>query len=254
MFSAAEKEAEALAQNGNMTLSQAHELRKRIDQSIKFNKRRTDLPPGAQEVLYKIRDNINQAINDGINAAKIAGADAIKKANKAYSQLAQLDDMAANRIAMNSANRAIGLTDTIAGGAGFAAGFASGGDLEDRLKRGLVGASLGLANKVGRTFGSGVQATGFRAASNALAKTGAFANLIKSNPVAAQAVMNRLTQPGGFEREKEDPILNDQNILGIFRKNPDLLQNVQDPKLREQLIKRLESNRSTAIKRKVSSQ
>lgn len=252
MYNSAIQEAEVLAQNGEMTLSQAHALRKRIDQQINFNKKRTDLPAGAQEVLYKIRDGINNAMNEAINSIQGVGADQLKKLNREYSKLSRMDEMAAERIAMNAANRTIGLTDSIAGGAGFAAGFASGDGLEDRLKRGAVGLGLGLVNKGGRTFGSGLQAAGFRKASQGLNRASALADFISRNSAGVQTVANRVTQPAKFTNPEVDPILDNPAIMGKFRENPSLIDAVDDPRLREAILKRIGSQQ--APERGVSSQ
>lgn len=174
MYDAAAKQAETLARNGEMTLEDAHNLRRRMDKAIRFNNRRMDLPPGQQEVLYKIRDSINGALNDAIEASGAGGHNELKETNRAYSQLSKMSDMAENRMAMNAGNRSIGLTDTIAG----AAGLAKGGP--------AMAVPLALANKAGRTFGKGLQATGLNAASQALGGAGA---MTKQSPAAMSAMV-----------------------------------------------------------------
>jgi hypothetical protein len=177
LYESASREAETLAQNGEMSLSDAHALRRRIDQNINFNKRRSDLKPGEQEVLYKIRDALNNAINEAVNAVRGGGEiDALKKANASYSNLSRIEDMATNRMAMNSSNRTISLTDTIAGAAGASTG-------NPALAVGLAG-----ANKLGRTFGKSLQATGARAASNTLAGIAKKVAPLRDNPATTQFV------------------------------------------------------------------
>jgi hypothetical protein len=68
--------------------------------------------------------------------------------------------MAKDRVSREEANRAFGLTDTIAGGAGSAAGAMMGHDNKERSEFGGLGFLGGMvANKLGRKYGPGIQAS-----------------------------------------------------------------------------------------------
>lgn len=239
MVNAAERSAESLASNGEMTLKQAHDLRRRVDQSIKFNRKRGELPPGTQEVLYKVRDALNTAINDGVNESVGAGTDVLKKLNSEYSKLSKIQKIAENRVAMNSSNRAIGLTDTIAAAAGGAIGNEIGGP-EGSVIGTLVGGAL---NKTGRTFGASVQATGFNRASKILAISPAVERFASQNPLAFQTIANRISDKmsggGKFERIEDHPILRDKKLVEQFKSHPELIDSIQDDKLRKQMYKKI---------------
>lgn len=153
MFEEAQKEAEFLRQRGDMSLTEAHQARRDLDQLINFNRKRADLKPGEQKLLYDLRDIFNEAINQSINKLGVADKDALKLANKRYSDLSKIEEIAQNRANMNASNRAISLTDTIAAAGGGAAGGGVGG---------LAGAA---ANKLVRTYGAGVGAKGLEAGS-----------------------------------------------------------------------------------------
>ncbi len=83
--------------------------------------------------------------------------DRLKEANAAYSKLAMLDRIAHNRVGALSSNRAISLTDTIAGAGAAALGHSPMGAAG-------MAAGAALANKAGRTFGNPLMAAGANAA------------------------------------------------------------------------------------------
>lgn len=231
MYSSAVKHAETLASNGELTLKQAHDLRKGIDKAINFNRRRTDLKPGEMEVLYKIRDKLNEAINGAVNSMEGVATDALKKANAQYSKLSRIQEIAENRVAMNAGNRTIGLTDTIAATAGMASG-------------GIPWAAVAAgANKFGRTFGKSLQATGFNFASKGAAKLPALASAVAGKPSAAQFALqdtlDRLNGGAKLQPSEFNQILDNPQLIEHFQKDPNLINAVADPMLRSAIKKRL---------------
>lgn len=254
MYSAAAKEAETLASAGEMSLQEAHALRRNIDKNIQFNKRRADLKPGEQEVLYKIRDTINKEINDAVNKMGVGDTvDALKKANQEYSKLSTLQNMAENRSAMDASNRTFSLTDTIATGAGLAAGSTP-------AQKVATAAAAGALNKLGRTFGKSLQATGFDASSRLLAQSPDVAKLASSNPGVFQSLVSSLHGGVGgsapFEKSQESNILDNPQIMGIFRQNPALIDTIRDEKLKLQVRQRInrEPSNDTAMSRRLKKQ
>ncbi len=147
-----------LYENGDeLTLLQAHKLRQGIDSSINFNKRMPDMA-GAQPYLTKMRNAINEKMNHAVNALTPGGeTDALKAANRNYSRVAQLEEIASDRAAKLAANRSISLSDTITGTGGAMLGHTP-------LQHAAWSAGTALANKAVRTFGDGVMATGANAA------------------------------------------------------------------------------------------
>lgn len=250
LVNAAKRDAELLAQNGEMGIKQAHELRKNIDKAINFNKRRVDLGPGEQEVLYKIRDSINNAMNSKIDEiAGLPGADQLKKANKAYSDLSRLEEIAENRVGMNASNRTFGLTDTIAAGAGLASGATTAGRLAGA-------AAAGLANKVGRTFGKGTQAVLFNKGASVFSNGPAVTAFAKNNPALFQ-VLERSMAGADFTKP-ENEITNNPRLMQIFIDDQNLINNLKDLKMREAVRNKVQSlvkeKPSTALERKAASQ
>jgi hypothetical protein len=238
-FSAAGEAVETLAKNGELGIREAHQLRRRIDKNINFNRKRTDLKPGEQEVLYKIRDKLNDAMNDAVNTVQGSAGNALKKANAEYSRLSKINEVAENRIAMDSSNRTFGLTDTIAA----AAGAASGDTPEEKLAMSIA---FGGLNKFGRTFGKGIQASGFNAASGLAAKLPGAASSVAANPAAASGAMASAKQAISgikFDPQNFQEILGNPQLMENFEKNPDSINAVADPMLRSAIRKSLKTVR-----------
>jgi len=237
MEGAAEKIAQqlsTLASNGKLSLREAQALRQRIDRSINFNKRAPDMG-AAQEGLYLQRTKIRDAMNDGINSLdSSAPKDRLLAANRKYSHMADADEILERELAREQSNRAVSLTDTIAGAGGMATGNPA------------AGLALGAVNKFGRTFGNSMQARGYDAMAAQLAKIPRFAALAESNPAAFQGLVSRMAQrsagEGGLERQQEHPIFKNQKLMERFEQKPELIDSVRDDRLRALLNKRF--NRS----------
>jgi hypothetical protein len=206
--------------NGTMSLEQAQELRQGIDKSINFNKAPDQ--KGKQQILMKIRTAIRDRMDEAIGEVDGNPDGLLKSANKKYGNLAEAEDILKDRIARDSANRTVSLTDTIAGAAGLAKG-------------GPLGAAVaGAANKAGRAFGRSVQARSSDALSKGLARGPAVAAFAQKNPTAYLTLLNALGGGPEFKETGAD-VLNDQKILGIFKNNPGLIDSVTDSKLRDKL-------------------
>jgi hypothetical protein len=115
----------------------------------------------------------------------------IKKTNQDLGNLLQAQKMADTRAAREAGNRSISLTDTIAGAAGMASGTGPVGKM-------ALSSALAGANKLGRTFGNSIQATGFNAVSKQLLKIPKLAEMAKTNPEGFSALVSRtVDQMGG---------------------------------------------------------
>jgi hypothetical protein len=194
---------------------------------------------GAMKGLDMQRDVINDAIAEGVEKASAGGGTALREANKRYSGLATASKILDKETARNQANRSVSLTDTIAGGAGLAAGGP------------VIGAIAGAANKAGRAVGNAVMARGADAAANVFGKTPSLVAFARNNPMLASAIAGRISQPGGFETEHFQE-LQDPKVLGIFKQNPELIESVVNPKLKAAIMKRLSQSGAENQNRKPS--
>jgi hypothetical protein len=211
-----EKFAETLASRGKMNLRQAQELRKGIDKSINFNKSIPEMK-GQQSALYDVRTLVRDTMNDVVNALGSGGKKgALKVANRKYSNFSKAGDLLDKKLAQDSSNRSISLTDYIAMNAGDTA---------------AIKAALTVGNKAVRTFGNSVTARGANAVANVLNMTPAAAALAKQSPVAFQVLVSSLTKAN---TKSEDPA-NNRSLILLLRKNPDLIDTIKDEKLRQRL-------------------
>lgn len=208
-----EKQVETLASNGQLDVANAQKLRQSIDRSLYKNSRTTEFT-GAKEGLEMQRHGLNKAMNEGIEAlSPSTGKNALLKANKKYSNMATASDILKGEIGRQQANRAVSLTDTIAGAAGAA-------------HSAPAALALGAANKFGRTFGNSLQARVY----DAIAKKAGLAPgaLEKVNPQVASLITQRISRgTPGLERDN-DPILKDQKLMELFKKDPSLIDAIDD--------------------------
>lgn len=215
---------------GDLSVRDAHELRRQIDKLINFSKRSDELR-GMQPVYYAIRDQLNDAISGAVNQVPGVAKDQLKRLNGAYSKMATAERIAEGATARAGANRTISLTDTIAGAAGALAG-------DSGPERAVLSGAFALANKGARTFGRTSAARGMNAASKAASGTSRVIQRGAESP-AAQAMIARMTagaQSKGFQKADAPPAeLQDPKVLGIFRKNPALIDQITDPKVRDQI-------------------
>jgi hypothetical protein len=222
--SAIEKQVNTLAQNGEMTLGEAQTLRQGIDKSINFNKASPDMR-GAQEGLYQQRTAIRDAMNDAVNGLPSSpGQDALKVANRRYGNLSTAQDILEKQMGRDQANRAVSLTDTIAGAGGMA-------------KHGLPGLALGAANKFGRTFGNSIQANVYNKISQGLPAVAKAADAV--NPQVAQMIAQRAARGQPGLDEDTDSVLKNKQLMDIYRAEPARIDSIEDMATRNKIKRAL---------------
>lgn len=218
----AEKMLQTIRSRGQMSVKDAHQLRKQVDKLINFSKRNDELR-GVEPQLYAIRTELNNAIQSVMNRFPGKQGEQLKRLNAAYSKLAEAERIAEGGVARAGANRTISLTDTIAA----MGGLASGGP-------GLAVAA-GAANKLARTYGRTTAARGLNLAGKAATKAGEGVSRGASSPIT-RAMVARLSAPStGQLKPGESSPLQDPQILGIFRENPTLIDEIKDPAVRDQI-------------------
>lgn len=192
---------DTLAKNPQaMNLRDAQSLRQGIDSAINWGKGVPEMA-GTQKYLVNIRNSLSDAMSQAVDqAAARSGTPlgALKQANQNYSTISKINDIASNRAAMNAANRAVSLTDTISGAGGAGVGATVGG-----LAAGPLGAEIGGtagfaagagANKLARTYAPAIQAN---AANQASKVVGAVAKTNLANP--ATVLAQNLNQTGASQ-------------------------------------------------------
>lgn len=229
----------------NMNARELQDLKVGLNQFLRDSDFYRDAPGMAKQGLLAVRKGAKEAIEQkGDAAAQILGdsAGAIKNTNRRLGNLMELQDIAEDGIARNKANRFISLTDTIAGAGGLGAGAVAGGPAA--LATGLASAG---ANKLARTYGASLSATGSDALSKQLtAMSPRFAQMAKGNPAAFAALVQSLQSTGKFQ-SNDKPSAPQSPIIERLTDDPRFDEQLQSPKLKEVLQKRREARPSESF-------
>jgi hypothetical protein len=199
----------------------------------------------AKEGLKSLRSATKQGIEDQANlSAEMLGQSGgkIKNVNQKLGSFFGAEDLTEDALARDSANRAFGLTDTILGGVGGAGVFAAS---QDPSSSGVTGLALALGNKAARSYGNPLMATGFKKASQELLKIPKFAELAQNNPTAFQALVQNVANSPKFKRTDVPSPQKNRPILDMLSENPELLEKIENQKLREAYRKQIENKGST---------
>lgn len=220
-----------------MSINELQELKTGLNNFLKKSDFYKDMPGISKEGLLAVRRSAKEAIEQKANAAaSILGEDSgqIKAINQKLGQMLEAQDMAHDAIARAGANRAISLTDTIAGAGGAAAGGAAVGPVGA-----MMGLGSALANKAIRTYGDGTAAIAANNFSTFLKNSSpTFQKLAQTNPTAFAAMTEHLSQkynPMTEPVQKNTPVNmpNAENMMN----DPRFMQMIKNPKLREMLQK-----------------
>ena len=227
LASKSEQILQTLRSKGEMSVREAHALRKSVDKLINFSKRNDDLR-GVQELLYGIRSEVSTAINGAMNKVPGVSKDQLRRLNGAYSKLADAERIAEGGVARQAANQTFSLGDKVMATVGGLSGGFSGA------------AAAAGANKLARTYGRSTAARTMDLGSKVAGGVQRGIEKGAASP-AIQAMIARLSAPKTSFEESEIPVqLQDPKVLGTLRKNPALIDQIQDPKVREQVRRLLD--------------
>jgi hypothetical protein len=141
----------------------AEALKTQVGKRVNWEKNPADFSP--QEMLDSAlyRALKNQAEETALSLAGIAEKElsaSFKNAKSIYGALAEAKKIVSDKAARELANRFISPSDYMTGGIGAAAGWSSGDDIVDSMKRAAIGGMLGLVNKGARQYGPQFTAKG----------------------------------------------------------------------------------------------
>lgn len=124
-----------------------------VSELIDFSKKSQELP--AVERAYKEIRNVLREQTEKL--AEQTNNKQLKDLNRTYSALKDVESLSGKRVARESANQFLGLSDKILGSGGMAAGAMTGETPEERAKNMLIyGGLLGGGSKLMRSYGSPV--------------------------------------------------------------------------------------------------
>lgn len=222
-----------------MTARELQDLKVGLNQFLRDSDFYKEMPGMAKQGLMAVRRGAKEAIEKkGDAAAAVLGDSSgqIKNANRRLGNLMELQDIAEDGIARANSNRAISLTDTIAGASGMGAGALAGGPAA--IVGGLASAG---ANKFARTYGASLSATGADALAKQLtAMSPRFAKMAQSNPAAFAALVQGLQGSGKF-KESLAPQVPQKPLIDRLTDDPRIDEQLKSPRLREVLKKRREA-------------
>jgi hypothetical protein len=210
-----EKELGDIAVNGKVGLKKLQEVRRSIDEQINFSKSTQELK-GVQEELLGLRNKIQDLAKQRVSVVdQITGkrmARDLIKANKEYSNLAEISKIASDKAARDSSNAAFGLRERISGGAGAVVGGMIGG-IPGAAIGGVVGS---ITTKAAKEFGTPFVAISAnrvaRALENNKALLGKFADpLIKgaTSPKEFVTMVSLMMKDPEFKKKVQGINLND---------------------------------------------
>jgi hypothetical protein len=175
-----------------MTIRQLQDFKTQFSKFLKDSDFYSDKPGLGKRGMLEVRKAARKGIEDiGDVAANIKGdkTGQIRATNKRLGNLLEAQDISQDAMGRAAANSSKSLTDTIAASAGAGAGAMIGDSpqhkTEGAIALGLLGGGL---NKVGRTFGPGLAATGSDMASKGLMQ------LAKQNPALYKALIMKAAQ------------------------------------------------------------
>lgn len=190
-----EKLIKEFENGGDELLSILHgeDLKKAVGKQIKWDRLPgTDIPLKEQvrRSLYsKLRQGTEDAAAYMDDLAGNSKGSRFKSVKSQFGNLKEAEKIIEKRLARDTANRLLSPSDYFTGGIGAAAGFASGGSIEDKVKNAAIGASLGLVNKLGRNYGNQITAKMYESAANALFQIPKFAKMAEKNPSEFHAMV-----------------------------------------------------------------
>lgn len=167
VLSRMEGELDDLASNGVVSLKRLQEIRRSIDDQIDFAKQAKDLP-GVEQAFLDMRTKINEIAKNRLKVIdQIQGTKLTKdltKANRDFSNLAEITKIAKDRVARDQSNAAFGLRERISGGAGAVVGGMIGG-VPGAVAGGVLGS---ISTKVAKEYGTPFVAIAANRAARAL--------------------------------------------------------------------------------------
>lgn len=206
--------------SAELPFAQSEKVRAGFDKAAKWDSN-SDAP--TREAKKILAGAYREAGEDAANAVSPELGGKFKQEKTLQRMLIPVAESAEKRALQLQQSPHGGLLDITAGGAGGTIG-------------GLIGGPIGAA--VGGVTGLGLKALRPRYASmGAVAAdklggkaAGAAAAASKINPQVAQMIAQRRLRGTGDYKRIDDPILKDQRLMDIFRKDPSLIESIQDEK------------------------
>lgn len=152
-----------IAQNGDkVDVAKANSIIKDLSDDVNYSivqKERPVYQQAISDIRNRLRDQVNAHVATIDQALGSQDSQKLVKLNDLYHNLSDANELMVKAVARDNANRAISLTDSIAGVGGGISGALVGAAKGHTLEGALLGHGLGAVNHAGRKFGPAIQAS-----------------------------------------------------------------------------------------------
>jgi len=156
----------------DLSISELQKLKEAVGKQINWKRLPDADIPMEEQFNRALFGELKGALEDrAAQLAKDAGRSDYVLAKKGYEGAKTIGKIASDQTLRQNANRFFSPSDYLTTATGAIAGAATGDDLESKLKNAAIGASLGIANKAMRTYGTPLVSVGLDKAGTLLAKT-----------------------------------------------------------------------------------
>ena len=165
------------------SLDDVQAIKQELDSKINYGKATQELPEIQQafsDMRNYIQNKTNKYVEGVADVLDLKDAKELKDLNKRFGNIAEIEKMSVDKVARNSANRAMSPSDYYTGGVGAGIGGAIGG-----IPGAIAGAGVGLINKIARTRGPGIAAKVAEGLQNGLLSPQMVESLAASAEIAA---------------------------------------------------------------------
>lgn len=183
-----------------------NKFRQSLDDLVFAHNKTMGTLPETKQGLAALRSWIDQRVDGAISAVDRATGGKVSQElpelNRQYGLASEVSKISSDQAFRQNANRFFSPSDYASGMGGAIVGAASGGDtLADRLKHAAVGASLGLANKAVRTYGTPLVSQALDKTGGALARLSGVGAAVTPALTAAERSPIALASAGTASRQ-----------------------------------------------------
>jgi hypothetical protein len=194
---------ERAAQYGDATLDpkKANDIKGAMDEVINYSRNPLNKEPNVEKAFHAARNVVSKKVDSGIDAIGAMTNSPellahLKEANKAYGYGTTATNMATDKTQRESANKALGLRQSILIGTGATAGAAV--SPEDRIQGMIAGAAVGGSIKSLERYGPAALAQGERFLANKIQQSAVLRKMLEKNPAAYQNLLQQAVEGMGF--------------------------------------------------------
>lgn len=160
---------------GNGSFKPVNNFRQSLDELVFAHDRTPGTLPETKQGLADLRSWLDQRVDGAISAIDRATGGKVSQElpdlNRQYGLAKEVSKISQDQTIRQNANRFFSPTDYASAATGAIGGAATGDNVHDKIRNAAIGATLGVANKAARTYGTPLVSAGLDKAGKALART-----------------------------------------------------------------------------------